>query len=193
MKKSLGAKTMIYPTPVLIVGTYDAEDKPNVMAVAWGGICCSSPPCVAIALRKATYTYGNIMQQGGFTISIPSEKHARYADYFGMVSGKSVDKFAATGLTPVRSALVNAPYIDEFPFVLECRLLQHIEIGLHTQFIGEIVDVKAEEVIFDENGRLDIEKLKPFSYAPEANAYYGMDKFLGEAYSIGQDIQKKLK
>ena len=59
MKKSLGAKTLVYPTPVLVICTYDNEGKPNAMTAAWGGICCSSPPCVAVSLRKATYTYGN--------------------------------------------------------------------------------------------------------------------------------------
>jgi flavin reductase (DIM6/NTAB) family NADH-FMN oxidoreductase RutF len=191
MKKSLGAKTILYPTPVLIVGTYDAAGRPNAMTAAWGGICCSSPPCVAVSLRKATYTYGNIAQQGGFTINIPSEKYVREADYFGMVSGKKKDKFAETGLTPVRSTLVNAPYIAEFPFALECKLIQQIELGLHTQFVGEILDIKADESVLDAKGMLDIEKVKPFFYAPEANAYYSTGKLLGEAFSIGGDIKKK--
>jgi flavin reductase (DIM6/NTAB) family NADH-FMN oxidoreductase RutF len=52
MKKSLGAKTLLFPTPVLLVGTYDQNEKPNLMNVAWGGICCSQPPCVAVSLRK---------------------------------------------------------------------------------------------------------------------------------------------
>jgi flavin reductase (DIM6/NTAB) family NADH-FMN oxidoreductase RutF len=191
MKKSLGAKTILYPTPVLIVGTYDAAGRPNAMTAAWGGICCSSPPCVAVSLRKATYTYGNIAQQGGFTINIPSERYVREADYFGLVSGKKKDKFAETGLTPVRSDLVNAPYIAEFPFVLECKLVQQIELGLHTQFVGEILDIKADEEVLDEKGMLDIDKVRPFFYAPEANTYYGMGTLLGEAFSIGQVVEKK--
>ncbi|MCK5567997.1 MAG: flavin reductase, partial [Actinomycetia bacterium] len=73
MKKSLGAKTIIYPTPVLLVGTYDDDENPNLMAAAWGGICCSVPPCVAVSLRKATYSYGNIMSRGAFTINIAPE------------------------------------------------------------------------------------------------------------------------
>ena len=193
MKKSLGAKTILYPTPVLIVGTYDAAGKPNVMTAAWGGICCSSPPCVAVSLRKATYTYGNIVQQGGFTINIPSEDFAVQADYFGMVSGKKADKFAETGLTPIRSTLVNAPYIKEFPLVLECKLVHQIELGLHTQFVGEILDVKADEDILDDNGALDVEELKPFFYAPEVSAYYGTGRRLGNAFSIGQALKKKGK
>lgn len=193
MKKSIGAKTVIYPTPVLVVGTYDNTGRPNVMTAAWGGICCSSPPCVSIALRKATYTYGNIIKQSAFTVNIPSEKHASYADYFGMVSGKNTDKFAASGLTPVRSTLVNAPFIEEFPFALECKLIQEIEIGLHTQFIGEIMDIKADEGVLDENGMLDVQKVKPFFYAPEAQAYFRMGTLLGAAFSIGKTLKKDSK
>ena len=193
MKKSLGARTILYPTPVLIVGTYDAAGRPNIMTAAWGGICCSSPPCVAVSLRKATYTYSNIALQGGFTISIPSERHVAEADYCGLMSGKKTDKFAETGLTPVHSDLVNAPYIAEFPFVLECRLIQKIELGLHTQFVGEILDVKAEEGVLDQKGNLDVEKIKPFFYAPDSNTYYGMGKLLGKAFSIGLAVKKKEK
>jgi flavin reductase (DIM6/NTAB) family NADH-FMN oxidoreductase RutF len=163
------------------------------MTAAWGGICCSSPPCVAVSLRKATYTYGNLVQQGGFTLSIPSDKYAVQADYCGMVSGKKADKFAETGLTPVRSALVNAPYIEELPLVLECKLVHQIELGLHTLFVGEILDVKANEDVLDDKGVPDVEKLKPFFYAPEANAYYGTGKRLGDAFSIGQAVRKKGK
>src|SRR5208283_3526259 len=52
MKASLGAKTLVYPTPVFVVGTYDKDGKPNVMTASWGGICYSQPPCVAVSLRK---------------------------------------------------------------------------------------------------------------------------------------------
>jgi flavin reductase (DIM6/NTAB) family NADH-FMN oxidoreductase RutF len=190
MKKSIGAKTIVYPTPVFIVGTYDKGGKPNVMTAAWGGICCSSPPCVAISLRKATYTYGNIMAHNAFTISIPSEDYAKEADYFGIVSGEKEDKFAASGLTPVKSDLVNAPYVKEFPLVLECKVLHTLEIGLHTQFVGEIVDVKADEAVIGEKGLPVVEEVKPFSYAPESRGYYRIGSFLGKAFSIGREIKE---
>jgi flavin reductase (DIM6/NTAB) family NADH-FMN oxidoreductase RutF len=189
MKKSLGAKTLVFPTPVWVVGTYDGEGRPNAMTAAWGGICCSQPPCLAVSLRKATYTYGNILARKAFTINVPSEAYARQADYFGMVSGKTVDKFAAAELTPVRSPNVDAPYIEEFPLVVECRLLHSMEIGLHTQFVGEILDVKAEDSVFDGKGYVDIEKVRPILFEPESNTYHGVGKLLGRAYSIGKEIR----
>lgn len=188
MKKSFGPKTLVFPTPVWMVGTYDKEGKPNVMAAAWGGICCSRPPCVAVSLRKATYSYGNIVEKKAFTISVPSETLAREADYVGIVSGKDADKFAAAKLTPVRSALVDAPYVGECPMVLECRLLHTLEIGLHTQFVGEILDVKVEESALGEKGLPDIEKVKPILFDPEVNTYHGVGRFVGKAYKIGREI-----
>lgn len=189
MKKSLGAKTIVYPTPVLIVGTYDNAGKPNAMNVAWGGLCCSSPPSIAISIRKATYTYGNVVERKAFTINIPSENYAREADYFGIASGSKEDKFSVTKLTAVKSDLVDAPYIGEFPLILECKLTHTVELGLHTQFIGEILDVKVEDSVLGEGGTIDIEKLHPFFYAPDVRAYYGVGRSLGKAFSVGKQLK----
>lgn len=188
MKKSLGAKTVIYPTPVLIVGTFDKLGQPNVATAAWGGICCSRPPCVAVSFRKATYTYKNIVDRQAFTINVPSEEYVKEADYFGLVSGANENKFLTSGLTPVRSEIVDAPYVAEFPFALECRLLHTIEIGLHTQFIGEVLDIKADESVLAEDGSLDIRRVKPIMFAPDDRAYYGLGAYLGPAFSIGKSI-----
>jgi flavin reductase (DIM6/NTAB) family NADH-FMN oxidoreductase RutF len=188
MKKSLGARTLVSPTLVWVIGSYDKDSKPNVMTAAWVGICCSKPPSVAISLRKATYTYGNIMERKAFTVNIPSEKYVREADYFGITSGKDVDKFSATGLTPVKSELVDAPYVQEFPLVLECKVTHTIEIGLHTQFIGEILDVKADETVLGEKGLPDIEKIKPLLFSPEIRTYHKVGDYLGQAFSIGREI-----
>ena len=189
MKRSIGARTFVLPTPVWVVGTYDKERNPNVMTAAWGGICCSKPPCISISLRKATYTYGNIMDRKAFTVNVPSETHAKEADYFGMVSGKDVDKFAATGLTALKSEIVDAPYVKEFPLVLECKVIHTHEIGLHTQFVGEIMDVKADESVFEETGFPDIERVKPLVYCPEVRKYYGIGDYIGQAYSLGKKTE----
>ena len=191
MKKSRGARTIVYPTPVFIVGTYGPTGRPNMMAAAWGGICCSRPPAVAIGLRAATLTHGNIVARGAFTISIPSETYVAEADYAGIVSGRDADKFAEAGLTPARSELVDAPYVEEYPMALECRLLHTLEIGLHTLFVGEIVDVKAEEAVFDDEGHIDVEKVRPLIYAPDSRGYYGIGSYLAHSFDIGHSLQVK--
>jgi flavin reductase (DIM6/NTAB) family NADH-FMN oxidoreductase RutF len=188
LKKSIGPRTLAFPTPVWVVGTYDQDGKPNAMTAAWASICCSKPPAIGVSLRKATYSYGNIVQHQAFTISVPSEAHVREADYLGMATGKEVNKFAATRLTPVASTLVDAPFVAEFPLVLECRLIHTLEIGLHTLFIGEILDVKADEGVLGEKGFPDIEKVRPIVFGPEIRTYHGIGKFLGQAFAIGRDL-----
>jgi len=84
---------------------------------------------------------------------------------------------------------VNAPYVGEFPFVLECRLIQSVEIGLHTQFIGEIMDIKVEETLVKDDDPL-IEKIKPLIYSPDDLAYYGVGKYVAKAFSVGKEINK---
>jgi len=188
VKQSLGAKTLLYPTPVLVVGSYDADGRPNVMTAAWGGVACSKPPCVSVSLRAATATHGNIVTRKAFTISLPSASQAAAADYFGLVSGRKVDKFAATGLTPVRSELVDAPYVAEFPLTVECEITAVHELGLHTQFIGEVKDVKIDEACLNEEGHIDVGKLDPLAFAPDTGAYFALGALIGSAYSIGKSF-----
>jgi flavin reductase (DIM6/NTAB) family NADH-FMN oxidoreductase RutF len=188
MKKSFGARTLVFPTPVWCVGSYDADGNPNVMTVAWGGICCSKPPCVTVSLRRATYTYGNIIARQAYTISVPSVRYVQQADYFGIASGRDVDKFKETGLTPTRSELVDAPYVDEFPMILECRVIHHYEIGSHTHFVGEILDIKIEQGMLTAEGKPDIEKIGPIVFGPGVSCYHAVGKFIGKAFEIGREL-----
>jgi len=189
MKRSLGARTLLYTHPVVVIGTYDRNGKPNAMTASWAGICCSSPPCVAVSLQKPRHTYRNILEQKAFTVNIPSEDQVREADFFGLVSGKDTDKFAISGLTPVKGTLVNAPLIDEFPVVLECRLAHSFELGVHTQFIGEILDVKVDEATLGPDGRPEMGKVRPFIYDSARQEYYGVGRSLGKAFSVGRDLK----
>lgn len=188
MKTSLGAKTLLYPTPVLVVGTYDEQGHANAMTAAWGGVCCSQPPCIAVSLRAARASHANIVARGAFTVSLPSEAHVAQADYMGIASGRDHDKFKELGLTPIASDLVDAPYVGEFPVVLECRLVATHELGVHTQFIGEVVDAKVDEALLDDGQKVDVERLRPILFTPDSGLYYGIGDLLGKAYSIGKDL-----
>ena len=191
MKKSLGAVTLAIPTPIWLVGTYDKEGKPNIATIAWGGICSSDPPAVTVSLRKSRHSYDAIIERKAFTINVASEQFVRAADYAGIASGRDADKFGAAGLTPVRSELVDAPYVAEFPLVFECRLLQTVDIGAHTQLIGEIIDVKAEEGVLDDKGVPDPLKVLPLVFSPSNRNYYGLGAVVAKAYDIGRQLLSK--
>jgi flavin reductase (DIM6/NTAB) family NADH-FMN oxidoreductase RutF len=186
--ESLGASTLILPVPVWIIGSYDSDGKPNAMTASWVGICNSDPPCVTISLKEIRYSYGNIMERKAFTVNIPSERYAAESAFFGTVSGRDVDKFAATGLTAVKSALVDAPYIGEFPLVAECKLIHTYKVGSHVMMIGEILDVKAHPSVLKSNGRPGIKMMKPFVYTPGSGTFVG----LGEEIGSVRELQRRI-
>ncbi|HQB39324.1 MAG TPA: flavin reductase family protein [Deltaproteobacteria bacterium] len=190
MKKSIGAKTLAMPAPLWLVGSYDEDGAPNIMASAWCGICSSQPASVTVSLRKATYSYAGIVARKAFTVSIPGESQAVEADYVGIVSGRDVNKFETSGMTAVRSELVDAPYLGEAPVVIECRLMHVLEVGLHTMLVGEIVDVKADESVLGPKGYPDITKVRPICWDPAHGGYYGVGQYLGQAWQIGKQMKQ---
>ena len=187
MRLFLPAQTLLLPSPVLVIGTYGSDGKPNIMTAAWGGIASSKPPCLSVSLREATLSYHNIKQTEAFTVNIPSEKHLKEADFVGMVSGRECDKFKETGLTPEKSRLINAPIVKEFPYALECKLVKQVDLGLHTMFIGEIVGLVADSEVLNSKQLPDIEKVRPMLWGSFGNmAYFGIGAKLGDAFSVGK-------
>jgi flavin reductase (DIM6/NTAB) family NADH-FMN oxidoreductase RutF len=176
---------------VLIIGTYGIDGKPNIMTAAWGGIASSKPPCISVSLREATLSYHNIQQTQAFTVNIPSEKYFKEADFVGMVSGRACNKFKETRLNPEKSKLVNAPIVKEFPYALECNLIKQVDLGLHTMFIGEIVGMVADSEALNPDKLPDIEKVRPILFGSFGSmAYYNVGDKLGEAFSIGNQLQR---
>ncbi len=190
MKVDIGTHTPLYPAPDLIVGTYDSNGKANAMAAAWGGVCASTPPTVAVSVRKERHTYHAIEERKAFTVNIPSERFVAEADLFGTISGYDEDKFALTGLTATMGTCVDAPTVEEFPISMECRLVQTVEIGSHVQFIGEVVACLVDESCLDPQGRPDPDKVKPIIFMPGYGRYYGLGEEIGRAYSIGRNLLK---
>lgn len=188
MLHSLGARPFVLPTPVLLVGTYDATGRPNVMAAAWGGICASQPPSLAVSIAKARWTHRAVLARKAFTVSIPSCDMAAQADFTGITSGRNEDKFAALGLTPQAGEHVDAPFVAECPVVIELRLSHTLELGSHTQFVGEIMDVKAREDCLDENGYPSMGKVNPLMFAPLAREYWSPGQLVARAFAVGRSI-----
>ena len=190
MKKNIGPKLGIYPTPVVVVGTYDKNDRPNLATLAWAGVCCSEPPSVQISLRKSRYTYTSIMERKVFSVNVPSKKHVLETDYAGLASGRDADKFEAAELTPVRGENLDVPLVLEFPISMECRLTYTLEIGSHDLFVGEIVSCWVESDLMSETGKLDAQKLDPLTFMINGD-YFGIGEFLALSHNVGKKLMQK--
>ena len=191
MKRSLGPTTLVYPMPAFLGGTYDENGKPNIMAAAWGGICCSEPPLLAVSIRKQRHTYDAVLKRKAFTVSIPPSRLAAHVDFAGIAPGKSTDKFAELSLTPIKGEFVDAPYVQECPVILELSVHSSSDLGSHVQFIGEIKDVKVDTDCLDEAGKPVREKIDPLGYDGGMREYFQMGSSVCKAFSGGKIFGKK--
>jgi flavin reductase (DIM6/NTAB) family NADH-FMN oxidoreductase RutF len=187
VKISIGPKTAALPMPAFLIGSYDVEGKPNVMTAAWGGIASSVPPCLTVGIRRGRWTHAGIMKNEAFTVGIAPTSLAVKVDYVGIVSGDRRDKFEEASLTAVPSETVHAPYVAECPIVLMCRLHSFHDLGTHTLFIGEIMDVLAEESVL-QDGDIIPAKVDPLIFCPTSE-YYQLGERVAKAFSIGKQLK----
>lgn len=188
MKKRMGPTDRLYPMPCpLVVG--GTIERADTLAVAWIGTAGSTPPSVGMALRRTRRTLELIRENGDFTVNIPSTSLAAQVDFCGITSGRTTDKWAATGLTLEASAIVVAPRIAECEYNLECRVTHEIEIGEYVFVIGEVVESHASELILDASGEaVDVGLLDPLVYIAGSREYRGLTGKIADAYSIGKSL-----
>ncbi|MBR3358967.1 MAG: flavin reductase family protein [Solobacterium sp.] len=190
MKKNIGVVAAVYPMPVLMVAAYDENEKVNVMNVAWGQICDDDKIILFIGEGKKTWL--NILASKAFTVALADEAHMDAADFFGIASGNRIDdKFERTGYHAVKSDMVNAPVIEEFPVVMECELLEHLKDEYVSGIVGRIVNVKAEESVLDERGKVDPARLHALMFDQFRSGYYTAGEKVGQAWNAGKDLMKK--
>ena len=187
MRKNFGAKDFMPPMPVLIIGTYDEEGKPNAMNAAWGGMCRSNPLSLNVFLTEDHKTTKNIKAVGDFTIHIAAKSTMAESDYVGIVSGNAGDKMEATGWKISKAENVNAPVFEDFPIVIECKA---VEIDERSRVVGEIVNTSVDEAFLDEAGMPDVDKMEIISYEPIHHTYRLLGEVLGDAFSIGRTVKK---
>ena len=142
--KSFKSTAWLLPQPVLIIGTYDKESKPNAMNAAWGGQWDMNEIVISLGSHQTT---DNLAVNSEFTVAFATAKTMVASDYVGIVSGRNTpDKMEKTGWSIENAPNVNAPVFKDFPMTLECRVKQKIdesETGYY--LVAEIVNILCDE------------------------------------------------
>ena len=186
MRKNFGVKTWLYPMPVLIVGTYDENGRPDAMNAAWGGIHDTNQ--IGVCIDPGHKTAENLRARRCFTVSVADAAHMAECDYVGIVSAHDEpDKLRKANFHAIPSEFVDAPLIDELPMTLECRLVSYDETTGCT--VGEIVNVSADERILDAEGRIDPAKLRPLTFDPVHHFYRELGAVAGHAFKEGLKLK----
>lgn len=185
MRKNFGAKSWLYPMPVLMIGTYGTDGTPDVMNAAWGGM--SEEGEISICVDDAHKTAENFVARGAFTVSVATADYVTECDYLGVVSGNTVpDKVTRAGFHTVKSEFVDAPVVVELPMTLECEVISY---DVPTcRLVGRIVNVSADEVILTD-GTIDPAKLRPITYDPVNHDYRVLGEKVGKAFSDGLKLK----
>ena len=184
MRKDFGCKSWLMPMPVLIIGTFDKNGKPNAMNAAWGGMYDYDKISISLSKHKTTE---NLKISGAFSVSFATKDTIKASDYVGIISqNKEPNKIEKAGLTFVKSNKVNAPLFDQYPIVMECLVDSFNENeGI---LIGKIVNVSVEEK-FIKNGSIDIESIGLVVFDPVTNKYRLVGKEVADAFKIGLEIK----
>lgn len=190
MKQQLGPTDIFFPVPAALIvsGPFRQVD---IITIAWVGMVSSTPPTVGISLDKRRYSLELIRSTGEFSVNIPDAAHFEEADFCGMVSGRKVDKFVQSGLTPLAAGKLKTAIIKECPFNMECRVIREIELGDYVLILGEVLETHIDEDKVDASNnrpQIDIAKTNPLVYCATVREYWSLGSKLGKAFQAGKTI-----
>ena len=187
MKKQIKTTETIFPMPVLLISTFNEDGSPDVMNAAWGTMV--DRDVVALNLSETHTTVKNIKARKGFVVHIADAKHVVEADWFGCVHGeKEPDKFKKSGLTYVKSDLVDAPIINELPIALECGFLEYQSGATGLGVIGKVLRTSVEEANL-RDGKVDVDSVEAIAFDPYTHGYYRVGGRVGDAFKDGLGLK----
>jgi flavin reductase (DIM6/NTAB) family NADH-FMN oxidoreductase RutF len=175
--------------PIVLVGA-NVNGKPNYMAVGFVNGVNIKPAIVYVSLNKKHHTPKGIIENGTFSINVPSADYVVETDYCGLVSGKSADKSRV--FSTFYGELETAPMIEEFPITCECRYTgQKVEFDMDTVYFGAVVQVYINEEILGEDRKIDVLRANLVYYSGIENRYRTLGEDVGPAWRIGKQYMPK--
>ena len=188
MKKNIRTTEAIFPMPVLMIATYNDDGTVDVMNAAWGTMLERN--YIILNLTETHKTVQNIKKRKAFTVSIADAKHTVEADYFGVVSANNTpNKFEQSGLTSIKSKIVDAPIINEFPICIECEFVEYQGGEFGCGVIGKVINVLADENVMN-GDKVDISKVEAIAFDPYTHGYYKVTERVGNAFKDGLQLKK---
>lgn len=187
-KISWKAGNMLYPLPAVMVSLTDKTGNSNIITLAWAGTICTNPPMLSVSIRPERYSYDIIKETGEFVVNLTTKELTYATDYCGVKSGRDVDKFKEMKLTKLDSEKIKAVAIAESPVNIECKVREVMELGSHSLFIADVVNVRVDGRLLDEKGRFNLAKSELIAYSH--GRYYELGKELG---SFGYSVRKEGK
>jgi flavin reductase (DIM6/NTAB) family NADH-FMN oxidoreductase RutF len=148
----------VAPRPIAFVGTVNKDGERNLSPFSFFNAFGANPPviCVSPANRgtdgSSKHTYANIMERGEFTVSAVSFSMVEQTSLASSNYAEGVDEFTKAGFTALESDVIAVPGVAESPFVMECKLMQAVELGgmagSGNLLLGEVVAFHVRESVY---------------------------------------------
>lgn len=177
----LDALRLLVGGPVVLLTTRWREQT-NVMPAIWVTPLSRTPPLVGVAVHPSRHTHDMIRFAEEFALSFPGPELMDHSHYFGLVSGREVDKLGLAKLPTFKARKVEAPLIGGCLAWVECGLEDALRLGDHTLFVGRVVAAQAEPEAFDETWLIAEHNWSPLHYL-------GLDRYA----VLGERLQSQLR
>ena len=151
------ASTVLAPQLVGLITTIDKAGRPNIATFAWITSTSHDPELLAVSVAQARYTFECLTDE--FVVNLPTKELVEQVWTVGTLSGREMDKFQVSGLTPIPAIVVKPPRVAECVTHIECQIVNTIETGDHTIFVGKVV-AKSGNVDAIEEGTIN-EQIEP--------------------------------
>lgn len=181
MKKNIGNKLALYPTPATVVGTVGEGGKINWLLVAHVGIVSHSK--LLLSIHSSHYSVKAIDGTKRLSVNMIDESFVADADYTGTVSGAKVDK---SEVFEYHLGEAGMPIIEKSPLAMECEVLDTYEIDGFKNYICAILNTYIDEDKLDEKGRPDYAKIKPVLFEMPTYKYLRTGDIIGDCAKIGR-------
>ncbi|MBD7911328.1 MULTISPECIES: flavin reductase family protein [Clostridium] len=188
-KVNFKGSVMLNPTPVVLVTTKNSDGKINVFTIGWVSTVCTKPPVMAVGIRPERLSYDYIKESMECVINLTTRDMVKIVDYCGVKTGKKEDKIKHFDLELDSGVSISTPSLAISPVSLECKVKSITPLGTHHMFLLDITNVKVNENLIDNNGKICFDKANLICYSH--GEYFGLNpKPLG---SFGYSIRKKNK
>jgi flavin reductase (DIM6/NTAB) family NADH-FMN oxidoreductase RutF len=137
---------LLEPGPVVLLTTA-RKGRANIMTMSWHTMMEFEPPLIGCVVSGRNASFETLRATRECVINIPTLELARQVVGIGNCSGRTADKFARFGLTPVAATQVQVPQIKECYASLECRVADTRLVNRYNFFVLEVLKAWVDTAI----------------------------------------------
>ncbi|MFX1296159.1 MAG: flavin reductase family protein [Promethearchaeota archaeon] len=184
MKKiALSEKFTLFPMPAAVISVGTGEEA-NLITLGYVGKVCLKPPIVVISIQPKRHSYHLIEKHGEFVINYPTVEQLKEMDYCGTRSGRNINKWKVLNLTKEKGMVVQVPMVKEFPWNMECKVINRLHLGSHVCYFGKVVATHSDSK-YVKNDQLNPNEFNFFTYI--SGNYIGLKTGAIEKHGFTED------